>query len=115
MLERQMLEEGRVWRVIDRRLGLFRSRRSLGERLLVDGDRGWTLLCRGRLCRRRRRIAADQHPVRATYIDITYILVDTEHFKVDRLGPLGIIKDIIRRNIETPWFLMLPISTLMLI
>jgi hypothetical protein len=40
----------------------------------------------------------------------TYILVDTEHFKVDWLGPLGIVKDVIRRNVESPWFLVLSIS-----
>jgi hypothetical protein len=50
---RPKLEGGLVWRVIDRRLDRFRSRMSLNGRLWVGGDRGWILLCRGRLCRRR--------------------------------------------------------------
>jgi len=87
-------------------LGLFRSRKSLGGRLLAGGGRGWILLCTDRLCRRRRRIARRQHgdvvPVQGTHI-----LVDTEHFKVYRLGPLVIVEDIIRRDIESPWLLML--------
>jgi hypothetical protein len=57
---RPKLEGGLVWRVIDRRLGLFHSRRSLGGRLWVDGGRGWILLCRDRLCRRRQRTATHQ-------------------------------------------------------
>ena len=43
------LEGGRAWKGIDRRLDLFHSRKSLGGHLLVGGDRGWILLCRGRL------------------------------------------------------------------
>jgi len=41
----------------------------------------------------------------------THILVDTEHFKVYRLGPLVVVEDVIRRNIEPPWLLVLWLST----
>jgi len=58
---RLKLEVGLAWKGIDRRLDRSRSRRSLGERLLVGGGRGWILLCRGRLCCRRQRTATHQH------------------------------------------------------
>jgi hypothetical protein len=41
---------------------------------------------------------------------MTHILVDAEHLKVDRLGPFGIIKDIVCRDVKSSWFLVLWVS-----